>query len=314
MKILVTGASGFVGQALCEVLGRNHQVRAAVRLAPTRALQCPQIVVGPIDHATDWRDALKDQEVLIHLLARVHVMKDASEDPLAEFRAVNVVGSMNVARQAAAMGVRRMVFVSSIKVNGEYSLPGHALTEDEPASPGEAYGVSKLEAEKGLRRMADETGLEMVIVRPPLVYGRGVKANFAALMRAVRRGWPLPLGAVNNRRSLVGLGNLTHFLEVCATHPGAGDQIFYVSDGEDLSTPELIRRMAAAGHVKAHLIRVPVGMLEAGAALLGRREAMQRLCGNLQVDISKARDLLGWTPPFSVDDGLRETISAADAR
>lgn len=309
MKILVTGASGFVGQALCRALSRNHQVRAAVRSATSSTICCPQIAVGPTDHATDWQLALENQKVLIHLVARVHVMKESSKDPLADFRAVNVAGSLNIARQAAAAGVRRMVFVSSIKVNGEFSLPGHSFSEADLPAPGEAYGVSKLEAEKGLRAIADQTGLELVIIRPPLVYGPGVKANFSALMHAVERGWPLPLGAVDNRRSLLGLDNLTHFLEVCATHPRAAGETFYVSDGDDLSTPELIRRMAGAAHASAHLINLPVWMLEAGAALIGRKEFVRRLCGNLQVDISKARNLLGWQPPVSVNEALRQTFA-----
>lgn len=309
MNILVTGASGFVGQALCKALSRNHQVRAAVRSATSPAIRCPQIVVDPTDHATDWQPALENQNVLIHLVARVHVMKESSKDPLADFRAVNVAGSLNIARQAAAAGVSRMVFVSSIKVNGEYSLPGHVFTEADLPTPGEAYGVSKLEAEQGLLAIADQTGMELVIIRPPLIYGLGVKANFLALMHAVERGWPLPLGAVDNRRSLVGLDNLTHFIEVCAKHPRAAGEIFYVSDGDDLSTPELIRRMAAAAHTSARLVYLPAWMLEAGAFLIGRRESVRRLCGNLQVDISKARNLLGWQPPVSVSEGLQQTFA-----
>ena len=309
MNILVTGASGFVGQALCGALSRNHQVRAAMRCATSPAIRCPQIAVGPIDHATDWQLALENQEVLIHLAARVHVMKESSKDPLADFRTVNVAGSLNIARQAAAAGVRRMVFISSIKVNGEYSLPGYSFTEADLPTPGEAYGVSKLEAEQGLQAIADRTGLEVVIIRSPLVYGPGVKANFSALMHAVKRGWPLPLGAVDNRRSLVALDNLTHFIEVCATHTRAAGEIFYVSDGDDLSTPELIRRMAAAAHASAHLFNLPVWLLEAGAALIGRKESVRRLCGNLQVDISKAQNLLGWQPPVLVNEALRQTFA-----
>lgn len=238
-------------------------------------------------------------------------MKDLSRDPLTEFRVVNVAGSLNLARQAAEAGVKRMVFVSSVKVNGEYSLSGQPFTEESVPAPADFYGVSKLEAEIALRSLAQETGMELVIIRPPLVYGPGVKANFAALLHAVKAGWPLPLASVNNQRSLVGLDNLVSFIETCAVHPHAAGETFLVSDGQDLSTPELIRRMAYAAQVPARLLPIPAWFLESGASLLGKREAVRRLCGNLQVDIAKARDLLGWSPPCSIDDGLRRTVTGS---
>ena len=203
-----------------------------------------------------------------------------------------------------------MLFVSSVKVNGETSPPGKAFIESDRSMPVDFYGLSKLEAEDGLRDIARQTGLELVIIRPPLVYGPGVTANFAALVRAVKRGLPLPLAAVHNQRSLVGLDNLVNFLITCATHSQAAGNTFFVSDGQDCSTPELVRRMADAAQVPARLFQVPVRMLEAGAMLVGRREVVRRLCGNLQVDISKARSMLGWLPPFSVDEGLRRTVEA----
>ena len=311
MNLLVTGASGFVGQAVCTQLSGRFKVSAATRSATTTAGGYAAITVGATNHATDWTAALRGQDVVIHLVARVHVMKDLSRDPLAEFRAVNVAGSLNLARQAAEAGVKRMVFVSSVKVNGEYSLLGQPFTEDSVPAPADFYGVSKLEAEIALRGLAQETGMELAIIRPPLVYGPGVKANFAALLRAVKAGWPLPLGKIANRRSLVGLDNLVSFIETCAVHPQAAGQTFLVSDGNDLSTPELIRRLALAAKVPARLWPVPAWLLETGAAAVNKGGGVRRLCGNLQVDISKAQNLLGWLPPFSVDEGLRRTVEGS---
>ena len=310
MRILVTGASGFVGRALCAaLLQRGHAVRGAVRTTQAGLDGVEQVVVGSIDGGTRWAGALGAVEVVVHLAARVHVMNDGAADPLAEFRKVNVEGTLNLARQAAAAGVRRFVFLSSVKVNGERTLSGQAFTESDPPAPQDAYGLSKHEAEQGLRQIAAETGMEVVIIRAPLVYGPGVKANFAALVRGVRRGWPLPLGAVRNRRSLVGLGNLVDFIVTCTTHPRAANQTFLVSDGQDLSTADLVRALARAAGVPARLPSVPVWALRGAAALLGKGDAVQRLCGNLQVDITKAREVLGWTPPVSVEEGLRQAVA-----
>jgi nucleoside-diphosphate-sugar epimerase len=245
---------------------------------------------------------------VVHLAARVHVMHDTASDPLSAFRSVNVQGTLNLARQAAAAGVKRFVFISSVKVNGESTQPGHAFTETDAPNPQDAYGLSKFEAEQGLRQIAADTGLEVVIIRPPLVYGPGVKANFAALMRAVQRGWPLPLGAVHNQRSLVALDNLVDFIVTCITHPKAASQTFFVSDGQDLSTTDLVRGMAQAAGVSARLLPVPVWVLQSGAALLGQGAMAQRLCGNLQIDISKARHLLAWAPIISIEEGLRNVV------
>ena len=236
-------------------------------------------------------------------------MNDAAADPLAAFRSVNVNGSLNLARQAAAAGVKRFVFISSVKVNGELTQPSRAFTEADATAPQDAYGQSKHEAELGLRQIAADTGMEVVIIRPPLVYGPGVKANFAALIRAVQRGWPLPLGAVHNQRSMVALDNLVDFIITCITHPQAANQTFLVSDGQDLSTAELVRGMAQAAGVPARLLPVPVWALQAGATFLGKGDAVQRLCGNLQVDITKARSLLGWVPSLTVSEGLRRAMA-----
>jgi len=309
LKILVTGANGFVGCALCsEAMVRGMPVRGITRTPCGLPAGAGNLVVGRIDDGTNWREVLTDCEVVIHLAARVHIMHDTEADPLTAFRAVNVEGTLNLARQAAAAGVHRFVFISSVKVNGEATLPGQPFTADDAPAPLDAYGVSKMEAEQGLRQIALQTGMDVVIIRPPLVYGPGVKANFAALMRAVQRGWPLPLGAVHNQRSLVALSNLVDFILTCITHPQAANQTFLVSDGQDLSTTELVRGMARAAGVPTRLLPVPVWALQAGATLLGKGDAVQRLCGNLQVDISKARSLLGWVPPVSVEEGLRRAL------
>lgn len=279
-----------------------------------RAEQAPlalpdSITVNGIDAETQWAQALDGMAAVVHLAARVHVMAETSTDPMADFRAVNVGGTLTLARQAAAAGVQRFVFVSSVKVNGESSRPLQAIRELDAPAPQDPYAISKHEAEVGLRQIATDTGMEVVIIRPPLVYGPGVKANFAALMAAIANGTPLPLGALHNRRSLVGLDNLVDFIITCLTHTAAANETFLVSDGENLSTTDLARRLGIALNRPARLIPVPATWLMAGARLLGRRAAAERLCGNLQVDITKARTLLGWTPPISVDEGLRRAAA-----
>jgi nucleoside-diphosphate-sugar epimerase len=315
-SLAVTGANGFVGSALvqrCVALsapGRDGRVLAITRHTPVNtAAGAHYLQVGNWSEDTDWHAVLNGANVLVHLAARVHVMHDTEPDPLAAFRVVNVQGTLNLARQAAAAGVKRFVFISSIKVNGEATSASKPFSPDDLACPQDAYGVSKTEGEHGLRQIAADTGLEVVIIRPPLVYGPGVKGNFAALMRAVKRGLPLPLGAVHNQRSLIALHNLVDFIVTCIHHPEAANQTFLVSDGHDLSTTELVRGMAKAAGVPARLLPVPVWALKAGASLLGRGDAVQRLCGNLQVDISKARSMLGWVPPVSVEEGLRRAMA-----
>jgi UDP-glucose 4-epimerase len=262
-------------------------------------------IVGDLDANTDWCDALTGVDAIIHCAARVHVMQETVADPLGAFRAVNLAGTEQLARQAAAAGVRRFVFLSSVKVNGEGGSVAYRET-DLPA-PQDAYGTSKCEAELGLREIAAGTGLEVVMVRPPLVYGPGVRANFQALMRVLLRGIPLPLGAIHNRRSLVALDNVVDLIVTCIEHPAATNETFLVSDGEDLSTTELIRRLARAMGRPARLIPMPAAVLMAGATLLGKREVARRLCGTLQVNITKVREVLGWTPPVNVDEELRRT-------
>jgi len=313
--LLVTGANGFVGHELCtELIRRQYAVRAIVRAASSARIpgsaNTQMTDIGP---GANWVTALQDVDAVIHLAARVHVMSDTALDPLAEFRRVNVEGTLNLARQASAAGVKRYIFMSSIKVNGEATETGQAFTERDTPHPQDPYAISKQEAEVGLRQIAAQTGMQVVIIRAPLVYGPGVKANFAALMRAVQKGWPLPLGAIHNQRSLIALDNLVDFIITCTTHPRAANQTFLVSDGQDLSTVELVRCLARAAGVPSRLLPVPVWVLQAVGALLGKGEAVQRLCGNLQVDSAKARQLLRWMPPVSVAQGLRKAMQSHDA-
>ncbi|WP_312932370.1 SDR family oxidoreductase [Pseudomonas sp.] len=308
--ILVTGANGFVGRALVEHLltSQPRPVIAAVRQAdadlPPKASRRVAPALGP---TAQWASALKGVECVVHAAARVHVMQDAVADPLQAFRQVNTAGTLALATQAAQAGVRRFVFISSIKVNGEQTLPGQAFTADQPPQPVDPYGVSKHEAEQGLLQVARETGMEVVIVRPVLVYGPGVGANVASMMRWLARGVPLPLGAIDNRRSLVSLANLVDFVALCVEHPCAANQVFLVSDGEDLSTTGLLRRMSRALGRRALLIPIPPACLALMARVLGKTPVAQRLLGSLQVDIEKNKQRLGWQPAVPVDVALQAT-------
>ncbi len=305
MSVLITGASGFVGRALCAMLVKGGYeivpvVRGSTGLADARN-------VGAIDAGTDWRTALKGVQTVVHLAARVHVMRDAASDPLVAFRAVNTAGTLNLARQAAAAGVQRLVFISSIKVNGE-GLERPYSESDQPA-PQDAYAISKWEAEQGLREIEAATGLEVVILRPPLVYGPGVAANFQRLMHTVSRGRPLPFGRVENRRSLLYLGNLTDAIRVCLAHSAAAGKTFLLSDGEDVSSADLIRRLARAMNRPARLLPVPVSLLYLGGALSGYSAEVTRLLGSLTVDSALFQRELGWRPPFSLEEGLSQTTA-----
>jgi len=309
--ILVTGASGFVGRALVARLAEQQSLRVSLRRRISSDLpESVEVVQAELDPGQDWSASLAGVGTVVHCAARVHVMSEQSADPLAEFRRVNVDGTMRLARQSALAGVRRFIFVSSIKVNGEQTRLGSPFVAEQMPKPEDPYGISKMEAEEGLRALARETGMDVAIIRPPLVYGPGVKANFLAMMRWLKRGVPLPLGAVTgNRRSLVALDNLVDLIVTCIDHPAAANQTFLVSDGESLSTTALLRRMGEALGRPARLISVPLPLLQMGAAALGKRDMAQRLCGSLEVDIGKTRELLGWTPPISVDEGLRRTAA-----
>jgi nucleoside-diphosphate-sugar epimerase len=265
------------------------------------------LVVSDVSGGTDWRGAVSGIDAVVHAAARVHMMRNVGRDPLGEFRRVNVDGTMNLARQAVRAGVRRFVFISSIKVNGEETQPGAPYSAEDLPAPVDPYGQSKHEAEVELRRLALDTGLEVVIVRPSLVYGPGVKGNFLSLLHWVRKGIPLPFASVRNERSFVALDNLVDLLVTTLTHPSAANQTFLASDGHDLSTPSLLRRTAAAMDKRARLFAVPPQVLLATARVLGRESAAKRLCTSLQVDIRKTREILCWTPPLAVDDALRLT-------
>lgn len=307
--ILVTGATGFVGRALCRHLqGQGCEVLAAVR-GSAQGLQAKRSVpIGDLSKATDWAHALTGVAVVVHLAARVHVMHEAAADPAALFNAVNIDATSHLVKSAARAGVKRFVFISTIKVNGECTRTGHPFTEADMPAPQDAYAHSKYQAEEALKDLAAQLGMEWVIIRPPLVYGPGVKANFAALAKAVARGWPLPLGSISNQRSLIGLENLVDFITCCTRHPQAANQTFLISDGRDLSTPELVRQLAQAAGVRAKLPRVPVVLLKIAAAMLGKKGAVERMCESLQVDIRKARTLLQWEPPQTVAQGLTSVM------
>lgn len=308
MRFLITGANGFVGKPLCaELLRQGHSICAAVRSANSPVENAEVRAIGSIDGETDWTDALLGVDIVIHLAARVHVMKDTAVDPLAEFLKVNLYGTSNLAQQAARAGVKRFVYVSSIKVNGEETQGRRSYTEQDIPAPQDPYGISKWQAEQALRRIAQETGLEIVIVRPPLVYGPGVKGNFISLLAAIDRGIPLPLAGANNVRSLVYVGNLVDALIACATRPAAAGQTYLVSDGEDVSTAMLVEKIAKALGRNSRAFYFPPGLLRAVATLLGRAEQIDRLFGSLRVSDQKIRSELAWVPPYSMEQGLRAT-------
>ena len=309
MKIILTGASGFIGRRLATALQSKPDVNltSAVR----RVIELPAahiVAVQGLDANTDWSTALIHQQVVIHAAARAHIMKDEEADPLSEYRRVNVGGTLNLARQAAAAGVQRFIFISSIGVNGNINT--QPFTVDDIPNPAELYAQSKWEAEQGLREIQRETGMELVIIRPPLVYGPDAPGNFGSLMKLVAHGVPLPLGAIHNRRSLVAVDNLVDLIITCIDHPAAANQVFLAGDGEDLSTTELLRGVARAMGKPSRLIPVPASLLMLAATLLGKEAVAQRLLGSLQVDISKARHLLGWEPPITVEEGLRRCFDS----
>ena len=304
MKVLVTGANGFVGSALCPHLAAlGHKVVPVVRR--------PSSILGEvIVHSTaSWNAALKGCDSVIHLAARAHVMQDQERNPLHTFRVSNVETTIELAIRAVEAGVRRLVFMSTVKVNGEETAPGCSFRPEDSVDPKDPYAISKWEAEQGLFEIAEKTGLEVVIIRPPLVYGPGVKGNFATLVKWVRNGVPLPLGALRNRRSMIGLDNLLSFTALCADIDRSSDakgQVFLVSDGEDVSTTELLRRVAKAYGCKSRLFSVPEGMMRLASRCTGHSTLSDRLLGSLVVDDSKARRMLGWHPRLSLDEQLQK--------
>ncbi len=309
MTILVTGHTGFVGQALVKLLSDQN-----LHLVGRRSLPEQQGVFFQkrLSADEDYSGSLVGVAVVIHAAARVHVMDDTAKDPLVAYRSVNVAGTINLARQAAAAGVKRFIFISSIKVNGESTPLGKPFFASDIPQPDDPYGISKADAEIALKELCAETGMEFVIIRPPLVYGPGVKANFAAMLRLAKKNLPLPLGAIRNRRSMVSLGNLIDLIQTCISHPKAANQTFLVSDDRDLSTTELLKLMVEAYGKSPRLIPVPMSWFSLLGKLTGKQAIVSRLCGNLQVDITTTKQLLDWQPPISVEQGIKSCIPKED--
>ncbi|EHZ7120544.1 SDR family oxidoreductase [Vibrio vulnificus] len=307
-QVLVTGYTGFVGRHLLSTFENLQNINLLGRSQPTK---CSQFLKASIDSSSDYSVVLDKVSTVIHIAARVHVMNDESDDPLEEFRAVNTAGTMNLARQAAEAGVKRFIFVSSIKVNGESTTGKQAFTAQDTPSPEDPYGVSKAEAEEQLIALGEETGLEIVIIRPPLVYGEGVKANFASLMNLVSKGIPLPFGCLTqNKRSLVSVDNLVDLIVTCIDHPKAANQVFLVSDDHDVSTSEMVRQMALALVKRTWQLPVPVWCYNLAGKLFNKSDVVDRLTGSLQVDITHTKETLGWTPPQSLQEGFKQTAEA----
>lgn len=311
-SVLLTGATGFLGCKLASQFATSNQygLIAAVR-SPRCFAGCDRVHVIPdLGDSVDWTDALVGAEIVIHAAARAHVTRDIATDPLVEYRNVNVDGTLGLAKQAAQSGVKRFIFISSIGVNGNLSTRPFAST-DQP-NPAEPYAMSKWEAEEGLWQLQKETGMEVVVIRPPLVYGPGAPGNFGSLVRWIGKGIPLPLGAIHNKRSLVGIDNLVDLIIRCIDHPAAANRTFLAGDGEDLSTTQLLRGVGKAMGKPARLIPVPAGVLQFGATLLGKKPMAQRLLGSLQVDISKTCELLDWKPPYTVEEGLKRCFERSN--
>ena len=308
MRTLVTGASGFIGRAVCQQMpSEGFEIIPFVRSPGKVSSGSKSIIVQDIGPDTRWRDCLDGADLVIHTAARVHATKDIGTELLDAYRHTNVAGTLNLARQAAEAGVKRFIFLSSIKVNGDYTAPGRPFRADDQPNPADAYARSKYEAEVGLQQLALDGGMEVVIIRPPLVYGAGVKANFLAMMRWVHKGLPVPFRELENRRSLVALGNLVDLIRTCCICPAAGNRVFLVSDGEDVSTTELLRRIGAAVQRPARFLPLPPALVRAVGAITGKQGEVDRLLASLQVDMHETRRLLGWSPVVSMEAALRET-------
>jgi UDP-glucose 4-epimerase len=309
MSILITGVNGFLGGHLFSTL-QSPENNVTALLRSENSLFPSSAIVLIIDKESNFSAALTNVNIVIHCAARTHVINDVSTNPLEIFREVNTYGTLNLARQAADAGVKRFIFISSIKVNGESTELGNPFTPDDEFIPIDPYGLSKQEAEVGLRKIAQETGMEVVIIRAPLVYGAGVKANFASLMKLVGKGIPLPLGGIKeNKRSLVSVDNLVDLITTCISHPKAANQTFLVSDDDDLSTTRMIKELNTALGKKGWLLPIPVIFFEILGKLTGKSAVIDRLCGSLQVDISKTKELLNWQPPVCVKDAFAKTAS-----
>ncbi len=309
--ILVTGAAGFVGASVCTRLSALEDVRALARTASPKPhlpdhAHVEWAPVADLCTVTDWAALLDGVTTVIHLAARTHVLHETEADPLSAYRRINVTATEHLANACVKAGVKRLVFLSSIKVNGE-STTNQPFRETDTPQPQDAYGISKWEAEHALFRISRETGLEVTVIRPPLVYGPGVKGNFLRLLGIARRGWPLPLASVHNLRSFVYVENLADAIAVCATHPAAAGKTYLVSDGADLSTPHLIRELASRQGARAPMLPCPTWLLQGAASMMGRGAEAARLLGSLQVDSAPIRADLHWVPPHSVAQGLDQT-------
>ena len=309
MKILLTGATGFIGSVLLNyVVKAQHQVVAVSRKLNNPDLSSDQVFIDSIGVMTDWCSSLLACDVVIHCAARAHIMSDEASDPLAAYREVNTAGTLNLAKQAADAGVKRFIFISSIKVNGESTTNSPKFLETDQLVPDDPYGLSKYEAEAGLRDIAQETDMEVVIIRPPLVYGSGVRANFLNLIKLAATKYPLPFGLIANQRSMIYVNNLADFIVKCIDHPNAANQIFLVSDGRDLSLRELLILLRKAMGRSARLLPVPEYMFRFAGVVTGKRELVDRLTGSLQVDSNKAQKLLNWRAPYTVEEGIQTTV------
>lgn len=310
-KILLTGGSGFLGRCLLNELEKNQNYFFHLALRENKLKPSTNSQIFPyhdLNENQDWSEALNGCEVVVHLAARVHIMKENSLDPLAEFRKTNVEGTLNLARQAAKMGIKRFIFLSSIKVNGEFTSPNQSFKADDTPKPEDAYGISKYEAEQALLQLAKTMEMDIVIIRAPLIYGPQVKGNLASLINLIKRGLPLPLPfkSINNKRSFVSVDNLINIIETCFYHPKAKNQIFLVSDGHDLSTQDLLKIIAENLNKKVFLFSFSPSILFIIALLFNKKHIYQRLCGSLQIDINKTCDLLEWQPPFTVYESFKK--------
>ncbi len=309
-KILITGSSGFVGRHLVQTLLADGQELICPQRSHRQLAHCYCPTVGDIDGQTQWGNLFDEVHTVIHCAARVHVMNDTASSPIAAFRAVNVDGTLALARQAALAGVTHFIYLSSVKVNGESTPKGKPFDENSPCFAEDAYGISKLEAELALRELSETSGMAITIIRPPLIYGAGVGANFLSMLRWVKKQWPLPLGSIHNQRSFVFVKNLTHFIARCVQNPRAYQEVFFVTDGQDLSTTELLQTAARALGVPSRLLPFPSLLIRIAAILLGKKSIADRLCLSLQVNSSKARIRLDWTPPYTVQEGMAETAAS----
>ncbi len=305
-KVLVTGATGFIGGSLLKKLNKLNVEPIVVTRGKNENVHYSNCVtVEGIDSKTDWKGVFNDCDVVIHCAARVHQMRDKSLDPLSSFREVNTFGTLNLAKKAAQEGVKRFIFISSIKVSGEYSRVGNPFKSSDEPNPTDPYGISKFEAEVGLKILSKETAMEVVIIRPPLVYGQGVKGNFASLLQFASRGIPLPFGAIkNNLRSFVSVDNLVDLIVICISHPNAANRVFLISDDRDLSTAEMFRQLSKSFGKSGFMIPMPVFLYKIIGSLTGKSELVERLCGNLQVDISDTKSLLDWKPVITYKEAF----------